>query len=144
MNANEVIARLATTRLGRAVHPNDDVNMGQSSNDVIPTTIRVSAAIAVRNDLIPALKEVRDVLAKKEKEVGHIVKTGRTHLMDAMPVTIGQELSSWRQQVENGIARLEAVQPRLWRLAPGRHGRRHRHQCASGIRCPVLQGARGL
>ena len=119
MNANEVIARLATTRLGRPVHPNDDVNMGQSSNDVIPTTIHVSAAIAVRNDLIPALKQIRDVLLAKEKEVGSIVKTGRTHLMDAMPVTIGQELSSWRQQVENGIARLESVQPRLWRLAQG-------------------------
>src|SRR5262245_26665151 len=119
MNANEVIARLATTRLGRPVHPNDDVNMGQSSNDVIPTTIHVSAAIAVRNDLIPALKQTRDVLLAKEKEVGSIVKTGRTHLMDAMPVTIGQELSSWRQQVENGIARLESVQPRLWRLAQG-------------------------
>jgi len=119
MNANEVIARLATTRLGRPVHPNDDVNMGQSSNDVIPTTIHVSAALAVRNDLLPALKLARDVLVAKEKEVGAIVKTGRTHLMDAMPVTFGQELSSWRQQVENGIARLESVQPRLWRLAQG-------------------------
>src|SRR5689334_4748011 len=119
MNANEVIARLASTRLGRPVHPNDDVNMGQSSNDVIPTTIHVSAALAVRNDLVPALKQARDALLAKEKEVGSIVKTGRTHLMDAMPVTIGQELSAWRQQVENGIARLESVQPRLWRLAQG-------------------------
>ena len=119
MNANEVIARLATTRLGRPVHPNDDVNMGQSSNDVIPTTIHVSAALAVRNDLLPALRQTRDVLLAKEKEVGSVVKTGRTHLMDAMPVTLGQELSSWRQQVENGIARLESVQPRLWRLAQG-------------------------
>ncbi len=119
MNANEVIARLATTRLGRPVHPNDDVNMGQSSNDVIPTTIHVSAALAMRNDLLPALRQTRDVLLAKEKEVGSVVKTGRTHLMDAMPVTLGQELSSWRQQVENGIARLESVQPRLWRLAQG-------------------------
>jgi fumarate hydratase class II len=119
MNANEVIARLATARLGRPVHPNDDVNMGQSSNDVIPTTIHVSAALAVRTDLLPALKQVRDALLAKEKEVGSVVKTGRTHLMDAMPVTLGQELSSWRQQVENGIARLESVQPRLWRLAQG-------------------------
>ena len=119
MNANEVISRLATTRLGRPVHPNDDVNMGQSSNDVIPTTIHVSAALAVRNDLLPALKQARDVLLAKEKEVGSVVKTGRTHLMDAMPVTLGQELSSWRQQVENGIARLESVQPRLCRLAQG-------------------------
>jgi fumarate hydratase class II len=79
----------------------------------------VSAALAVRNDLLPALKQARDVLVAKEKEVGSIVKTGRTHLMDAMPVTFGQELSSWRQQVENGIGRLESVQPRLWRLAQG-------------------------
>jgi fumarate hydratase class II len=119
MNANEVIARLATQRLGRAVHPNDDVNMGQSSNDVIPTTIHVSAALSVRNDLIPALEQMRDALRAKEQEIGAVVKTGRTHLMDAMPVTLGQELSGWRTQVENGIARLQAVQPRLHRLAQG-------------------------
>jgi fumarate hydratase, class II len=119
MNANEVIARLATRRLGRAVHPNDEVNMGQSSNDVIPTTIHVSAALAVRNDLIPALEKARDVLHAKEREVGGVVKTGRTHLMDAMPVTLGQELSGWRLQVENGLARLQSVQPRLLRLAQG-------------------------
>jgi fumarate hydratase class II len=119
MNANEVIARLATQRLGRAVHPNDDVNMGQSSNDVIPTTIHVSAALAVKNDLVPALEQMRDVLRDKEREVGAIVKTGRTHLMDAMPVTLGQELSGWRTQVENGLGRLQSVQPRLLRLAQG-------------------------
>ncbi len=119
MNANEVIARLATQRLGRAVHPNDDVNMGQSSNDVIPTAIHVSAALAVRNDLVPALEKARDVLRAKEREVGAIVKTGRTHLMDAMPVTLGQELSGWRTQVENGLERLRSVQPRLLRLAQG-------------------------
>jgi fumarate hydratase, class II len=119
MNANEVIARLATQRLGRAVHPNDHVNMGQSSNDVIPTTIHVSAALAVKNDLVPALEQMRDVLRDKEREVGAIVKTGRTHLMDAMPVTLGQELSGWRTQVENGLARLQSVQPRLLRLAQG-------------------------
>jgi fumarate hydratase class II len=119
MNANEVIARLASTRLGRAVHPNDEVNMGQSSNDVIPTTIHVSAALAVKNDLVPALENAREVLRKKEHEVGGIVKTGRTHLMDAMPVTFGQELSGWRQQIENGIARLKSVEPRLLKLAQG-------------------------
>jgi fumarate hydratase class II len=119
MNANEVIARLATKRLGRPVHPNDDVNMGQSSNDVIPTTIHVSAALAVRNDLVPALEQARDVLRAKEHEIGAIVKTGRTHLMDAMPVTLGQELSGWRTQIENGLARLQSVQPRLVRLAQG-------------------------
>ena len=119
MNANEVIARLATRRLGRAVHPNDDVNMGQSSNDVIPTTIHVSAALAIRTDLVPALEQARDALLAKEREMGSIVKTGRTHLMDAMPVTLGQELSGWRTQVENGLARLRSVEPRLLRLAQG-------------------------
>jgi len=119
MNANEVIAHLATRSLGKPVHANDQVNMGQSSNDVIPTAIHVSAALAVRRQLIPALEHARDVLRKKEQEVGAIVKTGRTHLMDAMPVTLGQELSGWRTQVENGIARLKSVEPRLLALAQG-------------------------
>ena len=119
MNANEVIATLATRRLGKAVHPNDHVNMGQSSNDVIPTTIHVSAVLGVRRELIPALQHLRDVLASKEREVGSVVKTGRTHLMDAMPVTLGQELSGWRAQIEGGLARLAATEPRLLALAQG-------------------------
>jgi fumarate hydratase, class II len=119
MNANEVIASLATRRLGHPVHPNDHVNMGQSSNDVIPTTIHVSAAVTVRRELVPALEHLRDVLRIKEREVGPIVKTGRTHLMDAMPVTLGQELSGWRAQIESGLARLAAVEPRLLALAQG-------------------------
>ncbi|MDB6088579.1 MAG: fumarase [Gammaproteobacteria bacterium] len=119
MNANEVIASLATRRLGRAVHPNDHVNMGQSSNDVIPTTIHVSAALAVRRELVPALEHLRDALRVKEREVGSIVKTGRTHLMDAMPVTLGQELSGWRTQIESGLERLACVEPRLLALAQG-------------------------
>ena len=119
MNANEVIASLASKKLGKAVHPNDHVNMGQSSNDVIPTTIHVSAALSVRRELIPALGHLRDTLRAKEKEVGSTVKTGRTHLMDAMPVTIGQELSGWRTQIEHGIERLTAVEPRLHALAQG-------------------------
>jgi fumarate hydratase, class II len=119
MNANEVIAALASRRLGRAVHPNDDVNMGQSSNDVIPTAIHVSAALALRGELLPALEHLRDVLKAKEREIGSIVKTGRTHLMDAMPMTFGQELSGWRTQVEKGMARLRAVEPRLLMLAQG-------------------------
>jgi fumarate hydratase class II len=119
MNANEVIAALATRRLGKAVHPNDHVNMSQSSNDVIPTTIHVSAALGVRREVIPALEHLRDVLLAKEREVGTVVKTGRTHLMDAMPVTLGQELSGWRTQIENGIARLIATEPRLLALAQG-------------------------
>ena len=119
MNANEVIAALASRRLGKAVHPNDDVNMGQSSNDSIPTAIHVSAALALRRALLPALEHLRDVLEAKEREIGGIVKTGRTHLMDAMPVTFGQELSGWRTQVEHGMARLRAVEPRLLALAQG-------------------------
>jgi fumarate hydratase, class II len=119
MNANEVIAHLASARLGRAVHPNDDVNMCQSSNDVIPTTIHVSAALAVERTLIPALEHIGAVLARKEAEVGAIVKTGRTHLMDAMPVTLGQELSAWRTQMQNGRARLASTLPRLLALAQG-------------------------
>jgi fumarate hydratase, class II len=119
MNANEVIAALASARLGSAVHPNDHVNMGQSSNDSIPTAVHLSAALALREQLVPALERLRDVLKKKESEVAGIVKTGRTHLMDAMPVTLAQELSGWRTQVENGLARLESVRPRLSELAQG-------------------------
>jgi fumarate hydratase, class II len=119
MNANEVIAALASRRLGSAVHANDHVNMGQSSNDVIPTAIHVSAALAVRRELVPALAHLRDVLAAKEGELAGIVKTGRTHLMDAMPVTLAQELSGWRTQIEHGMERLKAVEPRLLALAQG-------------------------
>src|SRR5918995_602210 len=119
MNANEVIARLATKRLSRPVHANDHVNMGQSSNDVIPTAIHVSAALEIRRHLLPALEHVRDTLVAKEREVGAIAKTGRTHLMDAMPLTLGQELSGWGTQVENGLARLKSVEPRLLALAQG-------------------------
>ncbi|HKF98564.1 MAG TPA: class II fumarate hydratase [Steroidobacteraceae bacterium] len=119
MNANEVIAALASKRLGSAVHPNDHVNMGQSSNDVIPTAIHVSAALAVRRELLPALEHLRDVIAAKETEVAGIIKTGRTHLMDAMPVSLSQELSGWRTQIENDVARLKSVEPRLLALAQG-------------------------
>ncbi|HEY6483623.1 MAG TPA: class II fumarate hydratase [Steroidobacteraceae bacterium] len=119
MNANEVIACLATRRLGRTVHANDHVNMGQSSNDVIPTAIHVSAALSVRRELVPALEHLRDVLRTKERKIGHIVKTGRTHLMDAMPITLAQELSGWRTQIEQGLARLASVEPRLHALAQG-------------------------
>jgi fumarate hydratase class II len=119
MNANEVIAHLASHRLGRVVHPNDDVNMSQSSNDVIPTTIHVSAALAVVRTLAPALQHACAVLLTKEREVGAVVKTGRTHLMDAMPVTLGQEISGWRTQLQNGRARLQSTLPRLLALAQG-------------------------
>ncbi|HYB32649.1 MAG TPA: class II fumarate hydratase [Steroidobacteraceae bacterium] len=119
MNANEVIAALASRRLGQAVHANDHVNMCQSSNDVIPTAIHLSAALTVHRELIPALGHLRVTLERKEREVAGVVKTGRTHLMDAMPVTLAQELSGWRAQIEQGIARLEAVEPRLLALAQG-------------------------
>jgi fumarate hydratase class II len=119
MNANEVIAALSSARLKSAVHPNDQVNMGQSSNDSIPTAIHVSAALAVRQALAPALSHLRDVLLGRERELAGTVTTGRTHLMDAMPVTLGQELSGWRTQIENGLARLTSVEPRLLALAQG-------------------------
>jgi fumarate hydratase, class II len=119
MNANEVIAALASARLGRPVHPNDQVNMGQSSNDAIPTAVHLSAALALRGSLVPALEHLRDVLKVKERAVTGIVKTGRTHLMDAMPLTLAQELSGWRTQIENGLARLKSVEPRLLELAQG-------------------------
>jgi fumarate hydratase class II len=119
MNANEVIAALASARRGSPVHPNDHVNMGQSSNDSIPTAVHLSAALAVQQRLLPALERLREALKAKELEVAGIVKTGRTHLMDAMPVTLSQELSGWRTQIENGIARVQAVQPRLHELAQG-------------------------
>jgi fumarate hydratase class II len=120
MNANEVIAHLATQYSGGApVHPNDHVNRSQSSNDVIPTAIHLSAALALAESLLPALKELIETLARKAGDVGETVKTGRTHLMDAMPLTLGQELGGWRSLVEDGVARLQAVRPRLHALAQG-------------------------
>jgi fumarate hydratase, class II len=118
MNANEVIAHLAA-RTGGAVHANDHVNMGQSSNDVIPTAIHVSAALMLHEQLQPALEHLARVIRAKETEVEGIVKTGRTHLMDAMPLTLAQELSGWRTQIENGIERLRSCEPRLLSLAQG-------------------------
>ena len=120
MNANEVIARLATQYAGGTpVHPNDHVNRCQSSNDVVPTVIHVSAALALAEQLLPALKELSETIARKAGDVGDVVKTGRTHLMDAMPLTLGQELGAWRAQVEDGVARLQACRPRLHALALG-------------------------
>ena len=120
MNANEVIARLAAQYAGGiAVHPNDHVNRSQSSNDVIPTAIHVGAALALAESLLPALKELAETIARKAADVGDTVKTGRTHLMDAMPVTLGQEMGAWRAQVEDGIARLHATRTRLHALALG-------------------------
>ena len=119
MNANEVIAHLATEGAGKDVHPNDHVNMSQSSNDVIPTCVHVSAALAITDQLLPALAHLSEVLEKKADETRDTVKTGRTHLMDAMPVTLGQELDGWRAQVDNGAARLRDSMTRLTALAQG-------------------------
>ncbi len=118
MNMNEVVAHLAA-RSGLAVHANDHVNMGQSSNDAIPTAIHVSAALQLRERLLPALEHLAGAIARREAECGDVVKTGRTHLMDAMPLTLAQELSGWRAQLEQGAARLRSVEPRLQRLAQG-------------------------
>ncbi|WP_405220352.1 class II fumarate hydratase [Lentisalinibacter sediminis] len=119
MNANEVISRLARQYGVEDIHPNDDVNMGQSSNDVIPTAIHVSAALDVTERLLPALEHLAEVLGDKAKQNADVVKTGRTHLMDAMPVTLGQELDAWKTQVEHGADRIRAVMPRLCALAQG-------------------------
>lgn len=119
MNTNEVIAHLASESLGSKVHPNDHVNMGQSSNDVIPTAIHVSAVLQAEQTLLPALKKLRDEIRKKGESLKDVVKTGRTHLMDAMPVRFDQELGGWAAQIDSGIARIEAALPRLRRLAQG-------------------------
>ena len=119
MNANEVIARLATRAGGREVHPNDHVNLGQSSNDTIPTAIHVAAALALTQELVPALRHLRSVIDARARALHGEVKTGRTHLMDAMPLRFDQELSAWSQQVANAQARLDASMPRLLRLAQG-------------------------
>ncbi len=119
MNANEVIAALAARALSRSVHPNDHVNMSQSSNDVVPTAIHVAAALLLDEMLLPALERLRAVLGRRAAELGDVVKTGRTHLMDAMPVTLAQELGGWQAQIDAAIARLASVTPRLHRLAQG-------------------------
>ena len=113
MNANEVIATLASRKLGRNVHPNDHVNASQSSNDVFPTSIHVAATAGVVTDLLPALERLRASLAVKADEFAEVVKSGRTHLMDATPVTLGQEFGGYAAQVAAGIARIEATLPRV-------------------------------
>lgn len=119
MNANEVIARLASQHLGSEVHPNDDVNMGQSSNDVIPTAVHVSAALAIAEALLPALDRFVEVAQAKADETKDVIKTGRTHLMDAMPVSLAQEVGGWASQVLHGKERLQEGLPRLCHIAQG-------------------------
>jgi len=119
MNANEVIARLATETAGKTVHPNDHVNMGQSSNDVFPTAIHVAGCLEIEERLLPALQHLAATIEARGEELDGVVKTGRTHLMDAMPVTLGQELGGWAAQVRLGIERIESSLPRLRALTLG-------------------------
>jgi fumarate hydratase class II len=119
MNANEVISNLANQGNEIGVHPNDDVNMGQSSNDVIPTAIQVSAALVASGKLIPSLLHLAETLDIKAEELDVVVKTGRTHLMDAMPVTFGQELGCWSQQIRSNIKRIKSALKRVRRLPQG-------------------------
>jgi len=113
MNMNEVLATLATRRLGTPVHPNDHVNASQSSNDVFPTSVHIAVTQALVTDLVPALDHLAAALERKAAEWGGVVKSGRTHLMDATPVTLGQEFGGYARQVRLGVARVEAVLPRV-------------------------------
>jgi fumarate hydratase class II len=119
MNANEVIATLAAEQFGQPVHPNDQVNASQSSNDVIPSAIHLAAADAVVRELVPALTGLAEALEAKAAEFADVVKSGRTHLMDATPVTLGQEFGGYAAQVRYGIERLESTLPRVGELALG-------------------------
>jgi len=118
MNANEVIAHVAG-KGGAKVHPNDHVNYGQSSNDVIPTAIHVSATLTASEQLLPALKHLKKTIERRARELRNVPKTGRTHLMDAMPVTFGQELSGWAAQIATAIERIEDSIKRMRRLPQG-------------------------
>jgi len=119
MNANEVIARLASDLLGKPVHPNDHVNMSQSSNDVIPTVIHVSACLEIEEQLLPALSHLTATLEVRATELADVTKTGRTHLMDAMPVTLGQELAAWAVQIKQCMYRIQASLTRMRALPLG-------------------------
>lgn len=119
MNVNEVLATLASRALGQKVEPNDHVNLGQSSNDTIPSAIHVSAALALQQQLIPALRQAQAVLINKSQQVGHIVKTGRTHLMDAMPVSFSQVLGGWQAQLAHAELQLQQQLQQLQQLAQG-------------------------
>jgi len=137
MNANEVIAHLASERLGRTVHPNDHVNASQSSNDVFPTAIHLAAAASIERELVPALQHLASALRHKAAETASVVKAGRTHLMDATPVTLGQELAGYATAVEHGVDRLRSSLPHLCELALGGTA------VGTGINAPALF-ARGV
>jgi len=130
MNANEVVASLASAALGRRVHPNDDVNSGQSSNDVFPTAIHVAAATAVVHDLVPALGHLATALRAKADETAEVVKAGRTHLMDATPVTLGQELGGYASALDKGVERLAGCLPRVAEVPLGGTA------TGTGLNCP--------
>jgi fumarate hydratase class II len=135
MNANEVIATLASRAIGRDVHPNDHVNASQSSNDTFPTTIRVAATEAVVTDVMPALRHLAETIERRADEWADVVKAGRTHLMDAVPVTFGQEAGAWAAQVRYGIERLESGLGRLAELPIGGTA------VGSGLNSPAAFGA---
>src|SRR5262249_84676 len=122
MNVNEVLANRASELLGgprgegRLVHPNDDVNKAQSSNDVFPTAMHVAAVPAIVDQLIPSVRLLRDTLARKSEQFRQVVKIGRTHLQDATPLTLGQEMSGWVAQLDHGIRHVEAALPHLREL----------------------------
>jgi fumarate hydratase class II len=132
MNANEVIAHCASKAMegDGSVHPNDDVNMGQSSNDVIPTAMHVAARVGIERELIPALERLHDALQAKAEEFDDVIKSGRTHLMDATPVRLGQEFGGYASQVEHGIRRLRNASDELAELALGGTA------TGTGINCP--------
>ena len=130
MNANEVVATLASASLGRRVHPNDDVNSGQSSNDVFPTAIHVAAATAVVHDLVPALRHLAAAFRAKAAETAEVVKAGRTHLMDATPVTLGQEMGGYASALEKGVERLEGCLVRVAEVPLGGTA------VGTGLNCP--------
>jgi len=135
MNANEVIARLADPDGALGIHPNDHVNMSQSSNDVVPTAIQLSASLATHERLLPALQRLRQTLEQRAGELDGTAKTGRTHLMDAMPVTFGQELRCWASQVQSAEARIGSTLERLARLPQGGTA------VGTGINAPAEFGA---
>lgn len=119
MNVNEVIAHLASEYASLPIHGNDHVNMSQSSNDTIPSAIHISAALAFEQQLIPALENLHTTMLGKAAYLDDVVKTGRTHLMDAMPLTFGQEISGWASQIESNYVRLQTALPQLLQLAQG-------------------------
>ena len=130
MNANEVIATLA----GEDVHANDDVNMGQSSNDVFPSAVHLAALDEITNDLLPAMEQLAASLEAKAQEFDDVVKSGRTHWMDAVPVTLGQEFAGYAAQVRQGVARVRGRATAARPDPARRHRDRHRPQHASGVR----------